>query len=337
MWTGIPVKSISESETDKLMHLEERLHERVIGQDKAVTAVAKAVRRTRSGFTKKHKPSSFIFVGPTGVGKTELVKALAEVLFDTEDALIRIDMSEYMEPHSISKLIGSPPGYVGHEDSGQLTEQIRRKPYCVILFDEIEKAHHDVFNLLLQLLDEGRLTDSHGIHVNFENTIIVMTSNAGSTSKAPTIGFNSGSQEALEAHVDSALKETFRPEFLNRVDDTIIFTELSTAEIRKIADIMMKEVYASLRDKGIEASMTDACGDRLAEIGYDKKFGARPLRRAIRTNIEDRLSDMFLDGSLDKVAKISIDYRDGEFVFDIIRNDVSIVPPVTKERKRKST
>ncbi len=337
MWTGIPVKSISESETDKLMHLEERLHERVIGQDKAVTAVAKAVRRTRSGFTKKHKPSSFIFVGPTGVGKTELVKALAEVLFDTEDALIRIDMSEYMEPHSISKLIGSPPGYVGHEDSGQLTEQVRRKPYCVILFDEIEKAHHDVFNLLLQLLDEGRLTDSHGIHVNFENTIIVMTSNAGSTSKAPTIGFNSGSQEALEAHVDSALKETFRPEFLNRVDDTIIFTELSTAEIRKIADIMMKEVYASLRDKGIEASMTDACGDRLAEIGYDKKFGARPLRRAIRTNIEDRLSDMFLDGSLDKVAKISIDYRDGEFVFDIIRNDVSIVPPVAKERKRKST
>lgn len=336
MWTGIPVKSISESETDKLMHLEERLHERVIGQDKAVTAVAKAVRRTRSGFTKKHKPSSFIFVGPTGVGKTELVKALAEVLFDTEDSLIRIDMSEYMEPHSVSKLIGSPPGYVGHEDSGQLTEQVRRKPYCVILFDEIEKAHHDVFNILLQLLDEGRLTDSHGIHVNFENTIIVMTSNAGSTSKAPTIGFNSGTQEALEAHVDSALKETFRPEFLNRVDDTIIFTELSATEIRKIADIMMKEVYAALKDKGIEASMTDACGDRLAEIGYDKKYGARPLRRAIRTNIEDKLSDMFLDGSLEKVAKISIDYRDGEFVFDTIKNDVSIVPPVTPKKRKSS-
>ena len=337
MWTGIPVKSISESETDKLMHLEERLHERVVGQEKAVVAVAKAVRRTRSGFTKKHKPSSFIFVGPTGVGKTELVKALAEVLFDTEDALIRIDMSEYMEPHSISKLIGSPPGYVGHEDSGQLTEQVRRKPYCVVLFDEIEKAHHDVFNLLLQILDEGRLTDSHGIHVNFENTIIVMTSNAGSTSKAPTIGFNSGTQEALESHVDAALKETFRPEFLNRVDDTIIFTELSAEEIRKIADIMMKEVYAALNEKGIEASMTPACGDRLAEIGYDKKYGARPLRRAIRTNIEDALSDMYLDGSLNNVSKVVIDYRDNEFVIDTIKSDVSIVPPIKQETKKKTT
>ena len=233
MWTGIPCKSISETETEKLIHLEERLHERVVGQEKAVSAVAQAVRRNRSGFTKKHKPASFIFVGPTGVGKTELVKAFTEVMFGTEEALIRIDMSEYMEPHSVSKLIGSPPGYVGHEDSGQLTEQVRRKPYSVILFDEIEKAHADVFNILLQMLDEGRLTDSHGVHVNFENAIIIMTSNAGNTAKAPTIGFFSGTQEALESTVTSALKETFRPEFLNRVDETIIFKELKPEEIRR--------------------------------------------------------------------------------------------------------
>ena len=320
MWTGIPLKSISESETDKLIHLEERLHERVIGQDQAVKAVAAAVRRNRSGFTKKNKPSSFIFVGPTGVGKTELVKALTEVMFDTEDSLIRIDMSEYMEPHSVSKLIGSPPGYVGHEDSGQLTEQVRRKPYCVILFDEIEKAHHDVFNLLLQLLDEGRLTDSHGLHVNFENTIIVMTSNAGNSAKAPTIGFFSGTEEALESKVDSALKETFRPEFLNRVDDTIIFKELTKDEIRKIADIMMKEIWSQLEEKGIKGKMTEAAGDRLAEVGYDPKFGARPLRRAIRKNIEDKLADMFLEGQLKNVTGLTIDFDGKEFVFTTVKN-----------------
>ena len=319
MWTGIPLKSISESETDKLIHLEERLHERVIGQDQAVKAVAAAVRRNRSGFTKKNKPSSFIFVGPTGVGKTELVKALTEVMFDTEDSLIRIDMSEYMEPHSVSKLIGSPPGYVGHEDSGQLTEQVRRKPYCVILFDEIEKAHHDVFNLLLQLLDEGRLTDSHGLHVNFENTIIVMTSNAGNSAKAPTIGFFSGTEEALESKVDSALKETFRPEFLNRVDDTIIFKELTMDEIRKIADIMMKEIWTQLEEKGIKGKMTEAAGDRLAEVGYDPKFGARPLRREIRKNIEDKLADMFLEGQLNNVTGLTIDYDGKEFVFTTVK------------------
>ena len=206
MWTGIPLKSISESETEKLANLEARLHERVIGQEEAVHAVASAVRRTRAGFTKKHKPTSFIFVGPTGVGKTELVKALAEAMFDTEEALIRVDMSEYMEPHSVSKLIGSPPGYVGFDDAGQLTEQVRRKPYSVVLFDEIEKAHPDVFNLLLQMLDDGVLTDSHGLHVNFENCIIIMTSNAGSSAKAATIGFFSGTQEAMDQHVQSALK-----------------------------------------------------------------------------------------------------------------------------------
>ena len=319
MWTGIPLKSISESETDKLLHLEERLHQRVVGQDQAVHAVAEAVRRTRAGFTKKHKPTSFIFVGPTGVGKTELVKALAEVMFDTEEALIRIDMSEYMEPHSVSKLIGSPPGYVGFDDAGQLTEQVRRKPYSVILFDEVEKAHPDVFNLLLQMLDDGVLTDSHGLHVNFENCIIIMTSNAGSSSKAATIGFFSGTHEALEQHVQTALKETFRPEFLNRVDETIIFHELKPDEIRKIADIMMKDVYQSLADKGIKGSMSKTAGDRLAEVGYDEKYGARPLRKAIRSNIEDALADMFLKGELKDVSELKIGYRSGKFVFDTVK------------------
>ena len=319
MWTGIPLKSISETETEKLAHLEERLHKRVIGQEEAVHAVSNAVRRTRAGFTKKHKPTSFIFVGPTGVGKTELVKALAEVMFDTEEALIRIDMSEYMEPHSVSKLIGSPPGYVGFDDAGQLTEQVRRKPYSVILFDEIEKAHPDVFNLLLQMLDDGVLTDSHGLHVNFENCIIIMTSNAGSSAKAATIGFFNGTHEAMEQHVQSALKETFRPEFLNRVDDVIIFKSLKPEEIRSIVDIMIKDVFNSLADKHIKGSMTKAAGDKLASVGYDEKYGARPLRKAIRKNIEDPLSDMFLAGALKDVVSLKIDYKKDKFVFDTVK------------------
>ena len=321
MWTGIPLKSISESESDKLIHLEERLHKRLVGQEDAVHAVAQAVRRTRAGFTKKHKPTSFIFVGPTGVGKTELVKTLAEVMFDSEDAFIRIDMSEYMEPHSVSKLIGSPPGYVGFDDAGQLTEQVRRKPYSVILFDEIEKAHPDVFNLLLQMLDDGVLTDSHGLHVNFENTIIIMTSNAGSTNKAATIGFFSGSSEAMEQHVQSALKETFRPEFLNRVDEVIIFKSLNKEEIRAIVDIMFKDVINALASKNIKGSLTKAAGDHLAEIGYDEKYGARPLRKAIRSNIEDVLADMFLSGELTDVAEVKIGYRQGKFVFDTVKRE----------------
>ncbi|MBO4635624.1 MAG: ATP-dependent Clp protease ATP-binding subunit [Clostridiales bacterium] len=335
MWTGIPCKSISESESEKLIHLEERLHERVVGQEDAVKAVAKAVRRNRAGFTKKHKPASFIFVGPTGVGKTELVKALTEVMFDTEEALIRIDMSEYMEPHSVSKMIGSPPGYVGHEDSGQLTEQVRRKPYSVILFDEIEKAHPDVFNLLLQLLDEGRLTDSHGVHVNFENTIIIMTSNAGNSAKAPTIGFFSGTEEALESKVDSALKETFRPEFLNRVDDTIIFKELTPEEIRKIASIMMKEVFASLSEKNIKGSISDKALDQLAKIGYDPKFGARPLRKQIRKEIEDRLSDMFLEGQLKDAYAVDIDYDGKDYSFTVIKEPSDVKVRVETAKKKR--
>jgi len=321
MWTGIPLKSISETETEKLNNLEERLHKRVIGQEEAVHAVASAVRRTRAGFTKKHKPTSFIFVGPTGVGKTELVKALAEVMFDTEEALIRIDMSEYMEPHSVSKLIGSPPGYVGFDDAGQLTEQVRRKPYSVILFDEIEKAHPDVFNLLLQMLDDGVLTDSHGLHVNFENCIIIMTSNAGSSAKAATIGFFNETHEAMEQHVQSALKETFRPEFLNRVDETIIFKSLKPEEIRQIVNIMIKDVFQALDDKHIKGTMTKAAGDRLAELGYDEKYGARPLRKAIRTNVEDALSDMFLTGALKDVVSLKIDYKRDKIVFDTTKGE----------------
>lgn len=337
MWTGIPLKSISETETQKLINLESRLHERVVGQDEAVKAVADAVRRNRSGFTKKHKPASFIFVGPTGVGKTELVKALAEVMFDTEDALIRIDMSEYMEAHSISKMIGSPPGYVGHEDAGQLTEQVRRKPYSVVLFDEIEKAHPDVFNLLLQLLDEGRLTDSHGLHVNFENTIIIMTSNVGNTSKASTIGFFNDSHEALESKVSSALKETFRPEFLNRVDETVVFRALTKAEIRTIAGIMMKEVFASLLEKSMTGTITDAALDRLSEVGYDPKYGARPLRRAIRKNIEDKLTDMYLSGKLKDVTELTIDYNGSEFVINNTKKlkDSSVVIVVSDKKPAK--
>ncbi len=339
MWTGIPLKSISETETQKLINLESRLHERVVGQDEAVKAVADAVRRNRSGFTKLHKPASFIFVGPTGVGKTELVKALAEVMFDTEEALIRIDMSEYMESHSVSKMIGSPPGYVGHEDAGQLTEQVRRKPYSVVLFDEIEKAHPDVFNLLLQLLDEGRLTDSHGTKVNFENTIVIMTSNVGNTSKAATIGFFNNTQEALESSVSSALKETFRPEFLNRVDDTVIFRPLTKEEIRKISSIMMKEVFASLQQKGITGSISDAALDRLSVVGYDTKFGARPLRRSIRKNIEDKLTDMYLNGKLNDALEVYIDYVSPDFVIKITKtkedDSIVVVLPEKASKKQK--
>ncbi len=336
MWTGIPMKSISETETTKLVNLEERLHQRVIGQEKAVTAVAKAVRRNRSGFTKKHKPASFLFVGPTGVGKTELVKALAEAMFDSEDALIRIDMSEYMEAHSVSKMIGSPPGYVGHDDAGQLTEQVRRKPYSVILFDEIEKAHADVYNLLLQLLDEGRLTDSHGVHVNFENTIIIMTSNAGNSSKANTIGFMNETKEALDGKVSSALKEIFRPEFLNRIDETVIFNKLNPDEIRRIVDIMIKEVFDSLTEKHIEGSITDAAKDELAKLGYDTNFGARPLRKVIRNKVEDLLTDLFLEGKLNDCKKLEIDIKDGEFVINFLETEEVILTTPRRTRKKKS-
>jgi len=315
MWTGIPVQRITESESDKLMKLEDRLHQRVIGQEKAVNALARAIRRNRSGFGKKHKPASFIFVGPTGVGKTELVKAIAEAMFATEDALIRMDMSEFMEAHTVSKLIGSPPGYVGYDDGGQLTERVRRKPYSVVLFDEIEKAHPDVFNLLLQILDDGRLTDSHGRLVNFENTILVMTSNAGTTLKSNGFGFGAEGYIALESRVQSVLKEMFRPEFLNRIDEIVVFQELSREEIRQIVDLMLKELKDQLREKDVDVEVSETAKDRLAVEGYDAKYGARPLRKTIQRRLEDPLSDMYLMGQLKNVKSIAIDYTGTEFTF----------------------
>ena len=317
MWTGIPVKRISESESERLLNLETRLHERVIGQEKAVSALARAIRRNRSGFGKKHKPSSFIFVGPTGVGKTELVKALAEAMFAREDALIRVDMSEFMEAHTVSKLIGSPPGYVGYDDGGQLTERVRRKPYSVVLFDEIEKAHPDVFNMMLQILDDGRLTDSHGRLVNFENTIIIMTSNAGTSLKANGFGFTGDDHIALENRVNTALKEQFRPEFLNRVDEIVIFNELTREEIRRIVDLMLKEVSTQLKEKGITLSVSEAAKDQLAKEGYDPKYGARPLRKTIQKRLEDPLADMFLQGKFLKAEKVAIGFRKEAFTFDV--------------------
>ena len=316
MWTGIPVQRISETETEKLLHLEDRLHQRLIGQEEAVSALSRAIRRNRAGFGKKHKPASFIFVGPTGVGKTELVKAVAEAMFESEDAMVRLDMSEFMEPHTVSKLIGSPPGYVGYDDGGQLTEKIRRKPYSVILLDEIEKAHADVFNILLQILDDGRLTDSHGRLVNFENTIIIMTSNAGTTLKANAFGFGAEGYVALESRVQTVLKEMFRPEFLNRVDEIIVFKELNREEIRKIVDLMLKDVVDQLKHKGLTFVITDAVKDHLAVKGYDPKYGARPLRKTIQRLLEDPLSDLILSGRLQGKTGVSADMKDDKIEFD---------------------
>jgi len=314
-WTKIPVQSLTEIEAEKLLNLEERLHRRLIGQHEAVKSIAKAIRRNRAGFSKKKKPASFVFVGPTGVGKTELVRALAVELFENEEALIRLDMSEYMEKHTVSKLIGSPPGYVGYDDGGQLTEKVRRKPYSVILMDEIEKAHPDVFNMLLQIFEDGRLTDSHGRVVNFENTIVIMTSNAGTSLKASGIGFNSDGYKALESRIMDVMKETFRPEFLNRLDEIIVFTELNKEELKQIVELMLKEVTAEVGAKGMTISVTEAAKDFILEKGYDAKYGARPLRRTIQKYIEDELSELFLKGRYKPGSNITVDAEDENIVF----------------------
>ncbi|MCX7711207.1 MAG: ATP-dependent Clp protease ATP-binding subunit [Clostridia bacterium] len=313
-WTKIPVQRLTEVEAEKLLNLEERLHMRVIGQHEAVKSVSKAIRRNRSGFRKKRKPASFVFVGPTGVGKTELVRALAAELFESEEALIRLDMSEYMEKHTVSKLIGSPPGYVGYDDGGQLTEKIRRKPYSVILLDEIEKAHPDIFNMLLQILEDGRLTDSHGRVVNFENTVIIMTSNAGTQLKSNGIGFANAGYQALESKVRDVLKETFRPEFLNRIDEIIVFTELNREELKQIVELMLKEVTEEVEGKGMRLEISEAAKSFILDKGYDSKYGARPLRRTIQRYIEDELAEWFLRGRYKEGSIVSVEVEDGNIV-----------------------
>jgi ATP-dependent Clp protease ATP-binding subunit ClpA len=318
-WTKIPVQRISEAEADKLIHLEERLHRRVVGQHPAVTSLAKAIRRNRSGFKKKKKPSSFIFVGPTGVGKTELARTLAYELFENEDAMIRLDMSEYMEKHTVSKLIGAPPGYVGFDQAGFLTEKVRRKPYSVILLDEIEKAHEDVFNILLQILEDGRLTDNQGRTVNFENTVIIMTSNAGTSIKANRIGFGNKEYEAMESKVKDALKQAFRPEFLNRIDDIIVFSELTKEELSQIVDLMLKDVIKEAEEKKITLTVTDKMKEHILEKGYNTKYGARPLRRAIQKYVEDEISEAYLRGALKENTLVTVDINDeGKTVLTII-------------------
>ena len=304
-WTGIPVQKITEGEGERLLRLEETLHNRVIGQDQAVVAISKAIRRARVGLKSPNRPiGSFIFSGPTGVGKTELAKALAEAMFGSEDNMVRVDMSEFMEKHSTSKLIGSPPGYVGYDQGGQLTETIRKKPYSVILFDEIEKAHPDVFNLMLQILDDGRLTDSRGRHVNFKNTIIIMTSNVGAAllDNTSPLGFTTGEDESksryerLKDVVNEEMKKFFKPEFLNRLDDTIVFAHLSKEEIRKIVDIMLKDLIKRLDEQELKIDVPDDVKDWLAEKGYSPSFGARPLRRVLQKKIEDPIAEEILTG-----------------------------------------
>ena len=297
-WTKIPASKISETEATKLLNLEANIHKRLIGQDKAVTAVCNAIRRNRAGLRNKKRPPSFIFVGPTGVGKTELAKSIASELFGSEDSIIRFDMSEYMESHSVSKLIGSPPGYVGYDDAGQLTEKVRRNPYSLILFDEIEKAHNDVFNILLQILDDGRLTDSQGRTVNFDNTIIIMTSNAGSNMNTNGIGFNKDETVFVEARIMNALKETFRPEFLNRIDETIVFHELTKPELLQIVDLMLDEIKNELEQKNIHITFSKEVKEYILEKGYDPKYGARPLRRAIQKYVENELAECLLKNEI---------------------------------------
>ena len=313
--TKIPVKKITEAETVKLLKLEENLHNRIIGQNEAVEAVARAIRRNRAGLQSSKRPPSFIFVGPTGVGKTELAKTLAYEMFGSENSLIRIDMSEYMESHSTSKLIGSPPGYVGYDEAGQLTEKVRRKPYSIILLDEIEKAHPDVFNILLQILDDGKLTDSQGNTVSFENTIIIMTSNAGSNLNNNSIGF--GKQSFDKGKIESALKEVFRPEFLNRIDEIVIFDSLTKEQLLKIVELLLRATSDALENKDIKLKVSTSAKNFILEKGTDLKYGARPLRRAIQRYIEDSISDMILKSEVLAFQTIEVDMNNNELVFNV--------------------
>ena len=331
-WTGIPIVKLTEEESDRLLHMEDELHKRVIGQEQAISAVSKAIRRTRAGLKDPKRPSgSFIFLGPTGVGKTELAKTLAEYLFGKEDALIHLDMSEYMEKHTVSRLIGSPPGYVGYDEGGQLTEQVRRKPFSVVLFDEVEKAHPDVFNTLLQILEDGRLTDAQGRTVDFKNTILIMTSNLGTKNlTSPAVGFIKADDESMyekmKRQVDDELKKHFRPEFLNRIDDTIVFHPLTMEEVTRIVDLMMVRVKKQMAVKGLDLELTEALKIWMSEKGYDPQLGARPLRRTIQRELEDVLSERLLTGEFHSGQLIVADVSADGTTVDFRAIDAPVAP-----------
>ena len=316
--TGIPVSQLTQEERDRLLKLEERLHERVVGQDEAVEAVAEAVRRARAGLGDPNRPDgSFLFLGPTGVGKTELARTLADALFGSEDVMVRLDMSEYQERHTVSRLVGAPPGYVGHEEAGQLTEAVRRKPYAVLLFDEIEKAHADVFNILLQILDDGRLTDSQGRTVDFKNTVVIMTSNLGADRIQAFARKESGSFDELKEELMGVLRHSFRPEFINRIDEIIVFQALTQEQLVQITSLMLHRVARRLRAQHIEVDFSEAAVGHLAEIGFDPEFGARPLRRAIQRELENELSRLLLGGSIEPGDRVRVDYDDVQLMFDV--------------------
>ena len=318
LWTGIPVNKIAQTEYDKIKHLKEALSKRVIGQDEAVDKVAKAIKRTRVQLSKRRRPASFIFVGPTGVGKTELVKVLGEELFDATEPLIRVDMTEYMEKHSVSKLIGSPPGYVGFDEAGQLTEKVRRRPYSVVLFDEIEKAHPDVMNILLQILDEGRINDSQGRSVSFENTVIVMTSNAGSTDRDTGVGFNKTDSDIAKDKAMKALRDFLRPEFLGRIDEIVVFNPLTEENFAGIAGLMLDEMKSPLEEKHISLRYTDEALKTIAHKAYGQKLGARDIRRVIRNEVEDKIAELLIDKGEGAVSAVAISADNGEIKVDAL-------------------
>jgi len=328
-WTGVPVSRMMETERAKLLVMEERLHQRLVGQDEAVEAVSNAVRRSRSGLQDAGRPSgSFLFLGPTGVGKTELCKALAEVLFDDENAMVRLDMSEFMERHTVSRLIGAPPGYVGYEEGGKLTEAVRRRPYCVILLDEMEKAHRDVFNILLQVLDDGRLSDNQGHTVDFTNTIVVMTSNIGSQ-LIQQISQGGGSEDEVREAVMDAVRGHFLPEFLNRIDETIIFHPLNRHEIRRIVDLQLELLRRKLEHQGITLGVSEAARNRIAELGFDPMYGARPLRRVIQQRIQNPLASELLRGDVAEGGGLQVDCQGGEFTFAPLSPSPAVVETVS--------